>query len=68
MNLAPKTAHVLPAGAAAITPESQVPFLINRALTVNMSFIMLSKQTYCDLSVITKSIPLKLLRKSPSLT
>lgn len=68
MNLALKRAHVLPAGAAAITPESQVPFLINRAPTVNMSFIMLSKQTYSDLSVVTKSIPLKLFRKSPCLT
>lgn len=59
MNLALKRAHVLPAGAAEITPESQVPFLINRALTVSMSFIMLSKQTYSDLSMVTKSIPLK---------
>lgn len=57
MNLALKGAHVLPAGAAAITTESQVPSLINRALTVNMSFIMLSKQTYSDLSVVTTSIP-----------
>lgn len=59
MNLALERVHVLPAGSAAVTPESQVPFLINRALTVNMSFIMLSKQTHSDLNVITRKYSLK---------
>lgn len=70
MDLAPKRIHVPPAGPTMITGENRVPFLTNRVLAINMSFIMFSKH-FSDVSVVTKKKkknPLKYRRESPGLT